>query len=129
VLAVDTNILVRVLVDDPGASKQCTAARHLVSDSREIYVSQIVQVETVWVLESAYQFDRVAINSALSELARNEAFALQRREIFVEALGEMSSGAVDFSDCLILAEARSEKAELATFDKKLGKRAGAKLVL
>ncbi len=128
-LAVDTNVLVRVLVDDPGAQKQCAAARQLVGDSTAIYISQIVQVETIWVLESAYRFDREAVTSALTGLARNEAFVLQRREVFVEALHEMSISAVDFSDCLILTEARAEKADLATFDKKLGKLPGSKLVL
>jgi predicted nucleic-acid-binding protein len=128
VLAVDTNVLVRVLVDDPGAQKQCNAARQLASDSAAIYISQIVQVETVWVLESAYRFSREAVTGALTELARNEAFVLQRREVFVEALNQMSLGTVDFSDCMILAEARAENAELATFDKKLGKLTGTKLV-
>ena len=127
-LAVDTNVLVRVLVDDPGAPKQCAAARQLASESGAIYVSQVVQVETVWVLESAYRFDREAVINALSELVRNDAFVLQRREVFAEALREMSIGAVDFSDCLILTEARAENAELATFDKKLGKLPGTKLV-
>lgn len=128
-LAVDTNVLVRVLVDDPGAPKQCAAARQLARDSGAIYVSQIVQVETVWVLESAYRFDREAVTDALSELARNDAFVLQRHGVFTEALHEMSIGAADFSDCLILTEARAENAELATFDKKLGKLSGTKLVL
>lgn len=129
VLAVDTNVLVRVLVDDPGAPKQCAGARQLVGDSEAIYISQIVQVETIWVLESAYRLDRQAVTSVLTELARNEAFVLQRREVFVEALRQMSLGTADFSDCLILAEARAENVELATFDKKLGKLPGAKLVL
>jgi predicted nucleic-acid-binding protein len=129
VLAVDTNVLVRVLVDDPGAPKQCATARQLVGSSELIYISQTVQVETVWVLESAYRFDHEAVASALNELAHNEAFVLQRHEVFVAALSEMGHGTADFSDYLILTEARAENADLATFDKKLGKLPGAKLVL
>jgi predicted nucleic-acid-binding protein len=44
-------------------------------------------------------------------------------------LREFRVGKADFSDCVILAEARAEKAQLATFDKKLAKLAGTKLVL
>jgi predicted nucleic-acid-binding protein len=129
VLAVDTNVLVRILVDDPSAPRQCSAARQLASDCGCVYVSQIVQVETVWVLESTYRFSRSAVANALTSLAGNEAYVLQRHKIFLDALHAMNSGAAEFSDCLILAEARAEKSELATFDKKLAKLSGAKLVL
>lgn len=60
-IAVDTNVLVRILVDDPGAAPQMQSARALLEKSEALYVPQIVQVETVWVLESAYGFDKTAI--------------------------------------------------------------------
>jgi predicted nucleic-acid-binding protein len=128
VLAVDTNVLVRLLIDDPDAPKQCAAARQLAADSGAIYIAQIVQVETIWVLESAYRFSRKAVTEALHALTKNEACVLQRPEVFIEALREFEASTADFPDCLILAEAREQKSELATFDKKLGKLAGAKLV-
>lgn len=53
-IAIDTNVLVRVLVDEPGQPVQVTAARALVSDAGEVFVLLVVLVETVWVLESAY---------------------------------------------------------------------------
>ncbi|CAG1014013.1 hypothetical protein ANAEL_04864 [Anaerolineales bacterium] len=45
-IAIDTNVLVRILVDAPGASAQMESARALLADSAVLYVSQIVQVET-----------------------------------------------------------------------------------
>jgi predicted nucleic-acid-binding protein len=54
VIAVDTNVLVRVLVDDPGQKAQVAAARSQVKRAGQVWVAQIVQAETVWVLESAY---------------------------------------------------------------------------
>lgn len=53
-IAIDTNVLVRVVIDEPGETVQITAARALVADVRNVFVSQVVLVETVWVLERAY---------------------------------------------------------------------------
>jgi predicted nucleic-acid-binding protein len=50
VIAVDTNVLVRLPVDDSQAPAQVSAARKLLKDKGPAFVSQIVQVETVWVL-------------------------------------------------------------------------------
>jgi predicted nucleic-acid-binding protein len=60
-IAVDTNVLVRILIDDPGATQQMQSARALRAKSETVYVPQIVQVETVWVLESAYGFDKTDV--------------------------------------------------------------------
>ncbi|MFA7061261.1 MAG: PIN domain-containing protein [Pedobacter sp.] len=54
-IAVDTNVLIRILVDDPGAVPQMQAARALLANDEALHVPQIVQVETVWVLESTYE--------------------------------------------------------------------------
>jgi predicted nucleic-acid-binding protein len=43
-----------VLVDDPGQKAQVAAARSQVKRAGQVWVAQIVQAETVWVLESAY---------------------------------------------------------------------------
>jgi predicted nucleic-acid-binding protein len=57
-IAVDTIVLIRIVVDDSAAVLQMQAARALLAKSDVLYVPQIVQVETVWVLESAYGFDK-----------------------------------------------------------------------
>jgi len=50
-IAVDTNLLVRILADDPDQPVQVDAARALASQSQQVFVPLIVQVETVWVLD------------------------------------------------------------------------------
>ena len=45
-ISLDTNVLVRVLVDDPQMPQQTEQARLRVSQLRQVYVTQIVQVET-----------------------------------------------------------------------------------
>ena len=128
VLAVDTNVFVRILVDDPGAPKQCAAARKLAAKSGSIYVPQVVQIEAVWVLERTYDVSKPVIIRTLGQIAENTAFVLQRSKVFLQALDEYRTGRADFSDCVILAECRTEGVNLATFDRKLGKHEGSVVV-
>jgi predicted nucleic-acid-binding protein len=121
--AVDTNVLLRLLVDDPGNKKQCTIARKWASELEEtLYISQIIQVELVWVLKKAYEFPKENILLVLQTLNTNGAFELQRSDIFKSALSYYKLNNVDFSDAIILSEAESSMlTPLVTFDKKLGK--------
>lgn len=123
-ISVDTNVLVRVLVDDPGEPRQVAVARASVAKLSEVHVSQIVQVETVWVLETAHGLDKSEVLTVLEHLRDNAAFHLQRRAHFEAALDEFRTGSADFSDYLVLAESRRQKSKLLTFDKRLLKSAG-----
>ncbi|OGO29021.1 MAG: PIN domain-containing protein [Chloroflexi bacterium RBG_16_52_11] len=123
-IAVDTNVLVRVLVDDPGQPAQIKAARTRVRHAKEVFVPQIVQAETVWVLESAYGLNKPAILDVLEHLLHNKAFVLQDDAIFQKALAAYRIGNADFADYLILAECQSADYELVTFDKRLAKAPG-----
>jgi predicted nucleic-acid-binding protein len=124
VLALDTNALVRVLIDDPAAAAQCQAARAAVAAAGEVHVCQIVQVEAVWVLTSAYGLGKADLLRVLETIAHHPAFHLQRPEIFLAALQHYREGHADFADCLILAESAAAGCPLATFDRKLGKLPG-----
>src|ERR1035437_4878522 len=124
-IAVDTNVLIRILVDDPDAALQMQSARALLAKAEVVYVPQIVQVETVWVLESAYCFDKSAICKILGHLLHHPQFQLQSMESFESALTLFRQHSADFSDCLILTESTSQKLQLVTFDKKLTRLKGA----
>ena len=124
-IAVDTNVLIRILVDDLGAASQMQAARALLANSEVLYVPQIVQVETVWVLESAYYFDKPAICKILDHLQRHPKFQLQSAESIESAVALFRQHSVDFSDCLILTESTKQQLKLFTFDKKLSRLKGA----
>ena len=67
-IAIDTNVLVRVLIDEPSQAAHITAARALVADAGNVFVSQVVLIETVWVLESAYQLPKAEVLRALDGL-------------------------------------------------------------
>jgi predicted nucleic-acid-binding protein len=53
-IAIDTNILVRLLINDETAQAQVDLAKDLLKRAKQVYISQIVQIEMVWVLETAY---------------------------------------------------------------------------
>lgn len=124
-IAVDTNVLIRILVDDPGASLQMQTARALLANAEALHVPQIVQVETVWVLESAYGFDKASICKILDHLLHHPQFQLQSVDSFTAAVSLFRKHSADFSDCLILTEATAQQLRLYTFDKKLGRMKGA----
>lgn len=127
-IAIDTNVLVRILVDDPGQPQQVSKARAAAAHARQVYIAQIVQVELVWVLSDAYGLDKKAIVGVLEELAVNQAYVLQEEDNFRTALSEYCSAAADFADYLILGASRAEKLTLFTFDRKLGKVEGVSIV-
>ena len=123
-LGLDTNVLVRLLVDDPGGLEQCQAVRRALQNTEEVYVSQVVQIETVWVLKRAYKMPKPEIMQVLEHLQNNHAFVLDRREIFSSALVIYRDSNVEFSDGLALAVSRSLDVPLLTFDKRLLKLEG-----
>jgi predicted nucleic-acid-binding protein len=128
VIAVDTNMLVRILADDLGQPAQVQAARRLASEAEQVFVPTVVQVETVWVLESGYGLSKETVLQALGHLEANHAFVLEDGERCQRALALFRSSNADYSDCVILSECRSRDILLNTFDKRLGKLTGAKPV-
>ncbi len=118
-IALDTNVLVRVFIDDASSKSQMEQARELVKKSTEIYIPQIVQAELVWVLNSAYQLQKSQILVVLEKLLSHSIFLLQEPEIFKAALESFNEGKADFSDYLIAESAKSAGFKLFSFDKKL----------
>ena len=123
-ISLDTNILVRIFVDDAEHPEQCTKARDIVNEYQTVYVSQVVQVETVWVLSRAYGFSRKEIMLVLESLLNNQSFRLENEIIFTAAIPLYCSSNIDFSDAIILQTSVTNKLKLLSFDKKLQKQGG-----
>ncbi|PWR00602.1 type II toxin-antitoxin system VapC family toxin [Leucothrix pacifica] len=123
-IAVDTNVLVRILVQDTEQQKQTELAQELVKKSGAVFVPQMVQVELVWVLEAAYKFEKTDVVGALQYLLTSSFYRLQREESFKLALERFQTGNAGFADSLIAVESQFENVELWTFDRKLSKQSG-----
>ena len=127
-ICADTNVLIRILVDDVDQPGQMRAARELATNAGQIFIPQIVQVESVWVLRAAYALEKKDVISILDHLLHNKAFVLQAETSFMEALTTYKASKVDFSDCLIAAESQAQDSTLFTFDKSQSKLPGVELV-
>lgn len=120
-VVIDTNVLVRVIVEDAGQPEQTKIARDLLDNAQSVYVPQIVQVEFVWVLTKTYKIDKAMLLNVLEHLLLNPAFILQRRDVFKIAVELFKESPAGFADCMILAESLDIKSLLYTFDKRLSK--------
>jgi predicted nucleic-acid-binding protein len=114
-LAVDTNVLVRLLARDD--ADQVSAAEAFVS--RGAWVSHLVLAETFWVLDSVYDLTRVQIATAIEMLLNHRELSLQDADVVTAALDHYRRRpAVEFSDCLVLEIARKAgHLPVATFDR------------
>ena len=122
--AVDTNLLVRLLVRDD--ERQLALAENFVLAGA--WISHIVLVETVWVLESVYQRTRPQIASAVEMLLVHTELSVQDPDVVGAAASRFATSAASFSDCLVLEVARKAgHLPLGTFDKVLARMDGAVL--
>jgi predicted nucleic-acid-binding protein len=121
--AVDTNLLVRLLVRDDAA--QTSAAETFVENGA--WVSQLVLAETLWVLDAVYERTSAQIARAIDLLLNHKQLTLQDADVVALALKHFRERpSLGFSDCLVLEIARKAgHLPLGTFDKRLGKLDGA----
>ncbi len=101
--ALDTNVLIRYLVqDDPAQGRKAATYIEAAAAAREqILISNIVLCETVWVLESAYGYATQEIESVIQKLLQTSTFQFQAKDIVSAAFEEYRGAKVDFADCLI----------------------------
>jgi predicted nucleic-acid-binding protein len=121
--AVDTNVLVRLVVGDD--ARQALAAEAFVRQGA--WVSQLVLAETTWVLESVYELGAQQLAAAIDMLLNHQAITVQESNTVGRALALFRDRpSLGFSDCLVLEVARSAgNLPLGTFDRHLAARDGA----
>lgn len=113
-IAVDTNVVVRLLVRDD--EDQATRAAALF-EGNQIYVCKTVLLETEWVLRFSYELDGAAILSALRSLAGLPQVTVEDAPAVAESLDLLEAG-MDFADALHMTSSGGA-AQFATFDKRL----------
>ena len=123
-LGIDTNILVRFLVQDDEA--QFEKARKLikreVAAGRRVFVNLLVLMETEWVLRSRYSVSKNQIIEAISGLLDATDVQFEDEPAIEEAIFIWKESTADFADCLIGAKNRRLGCRAtATFDLKASK--------
>jgi predicted nucleic-acid-binding protein len=116
--AVDSDILVRLLVGDGGA--QFEAAQSLLK-THQIWIAKTVLLETNWQLCREYKYRREEVLAAFQRLSGLGMVMFEDPTEIAEALRLMAFG-IDFADALHLAS-RGPCEHFVTFDVKLLKRA------
>lgn len=119
-IGLDTNVLVRYLtLDDPGQTALATDIFDSLTTDSPGFVSLVVIVELVWVLESVYDFRKDRIIETLDAILRSQDLAVERADAVRQALRRFAASRADFADCLI--ERCCQDAECkytVTFDRK-----------
>ena len=117
-IAVDTNLLVRILTnDDPIQARR--AVKILKSD--DIYIPKTVLLETEWVLRHAYEVGRSAIAVGFQKLLGLPNVSVEDPDSIYQAISWYENK-FDFADALHLASSRRCES-FATFDSSLIKKA------
>jgi predicted nucleic-acid-binding protein len=131
-IGVDTNVLLRLWLDDDpaqGARIDALLARHGQMPG-SLLVTDVVLVEAVWTLKSAFAQDRSAQARAVRSLLDEAAFAFEDREAVAAALALFEAGSTcGYSDCLIVAKhARHGCDFTATFDRDMRRLPGVRVI-
>ena len=126
-IALDTNVLVRYLVEDD--AEQSARAARLIEGAADqgdaLFVAHIVVCEVVWVLQDAYRISKPEVIATLKNLVRARHLELEDVELVRKALADFEAGKGDFADYLIRERSAARGCErVATFDKTLWRDAG-----
>ena len=121
--AIDTNVLVRLLVRDD--ARQVHAAEAFIAPGA--WVAHIVLVEALWVLDAVYDRSADQIALALERLLAHAQLAFEDADVIAAALAQFRAHPkLGFSDCLVLESARKAgHLPLGTFDRALARLDGA----
>ncbi|MGO9084212.1 MAG: PIN domain-containing protein [Candidatus Sulfotelmatobacter sp.] len=119
-IGLDTNVIVRYLThDDPAQTTAAVKLLDSLSRDEPGFLSQVVIVELVWVLESFYRAKKNEIAHVLETLLSNDRLVVERSEIVWLALRKFSAGRADFADCLIERSGHAAECQYtATFDRR-----------
>jgi predicted nucleic-acid-binding protein len=118
-LAIDANVLVRLIVRDD--SRQVASAETFIA--KGAWVSVLALAEATWVLTSVYRLDAKDLAIAIDMLLNHQSLVLQDSDVISGALELFrSKPSLAFSDCLMLQLARkSGHLPFGTFDRRLAR--------
>jgi predicted nucleic-acid-binding protein len=124
-IALDTNILARFYVDDPGdpdAAKQRPIARQILTGRPSLFVPLTVVLELEWVLRAFYRFETAQIVRVLEHLLGLGHVNTEESGRITAALPLAAAG-MDFVDALHLAGSQHCEALYSFDDRRFARRA------
>jgi predicted nucleic-acid-binding protein len=124
VKALDTNVVVRLLVNDD--EEQGRRARSLLEDAEErgerFFLTRVALLETIWVLGAVYELDRSEVLAGVEALARLSCLELEDHAAALELVRLGKTTSLHLPDLVIGLAGRSRGCEATlTFDRGLRK--------
>ena len=122
--AVDTNVIVRLLIEDDLAQAERARAIFGEEESETIFISKTVLLEAEWVLRGGYKVPKMKIFESLEALLGLANVTVEAPTVVRNALDWAQDG-LDFADALHLAsvpraeEGDGERRVFLTFDRDL----------
>ena len=113
-IAVDTNIIIRLLTRDDEQQYQKSFS---IFSEQEVFVADTAILEVAWVLRFSYAFTSNEISHALRQLLGLKNVHVSNPVVSAQAIDWFEKG-LDFSDALHLAQCQQFE-KLYTFDKQL----------
>ena len=119
-IAVDTNVIVRFLVRDDDAQAEAVRRRLKQAEERRerLKIPVLVVLETIWVLESAYEKTRSEILDSIQDMRQMPIFEFEANHVIEGLLKDGPRYKADLADILIGHAAKASGCdEVITFDK------------
>ncbi|MGH9321734.1 MAG: PIN domain-containing protein [Vicinamibacteria bacterium] len=120
--ALDTNVLVRLLVNDDKVQARRAKAvlERAEQESERYYLTLLVVLELIWVLSAVYQLTRGEVLDALEFLTQMPVLELESSGAVLDLVRVGRSGTLDLPDLLIGLGAKAQGCETTlTFEKGL----------
>lgn len=130
-IGLDTNVIVRYLTqDDPIQSAKAADIFERRLTPRNLgFISVTAMVETVWVLDRAYQLTAQEIAGAIERMLQIEVLTIENEQEVFTAMVMLKRGRGSFSDSLISELAiRAGCTRILTFDQKASRLPGFQLI-
>lgn len=110
-IAVDTNVLVRLLISDNQAQSR---ASHKLFATEDVFIPDTVLLETEWVLRAAFELSPAEICNALRRVCGLRNVTVSDGQLIAQVIDWHESG-FDFTDAFHLALSKDQES-LKTFD-------------
>lgn len=100
---IDTSVILRLLVKDDDA--KIKASEKLLRDAKRngiaLHLLPVAVLETVWVLEKVYKFDRKTIREIVEAILNTPELSIEMGDVFRNALVAYESKNIKFADAVM----------------------------
>ena len=115
---VDTNILVRHLTGDP--ADMAARATAFLAEAEELYLTDLIVAETVYVLESFYEAPREQVATSMRSLVSMRSVVTVDPALLLRSIEVYETDRLDFAEAYVVACAESTGVgRVASFDRSI----------